>query len=89
VWALADPQRANNTILHGPHTPSSLVLQVVGAAQFGPRPTPSSAGAGSGLPGTSTAAIGAPRPVVPLVALALAGLLLFGATIAPRGRRRL
>ncbi|MEA2684534.1 MAG: X-Pro dipeptidyl-peptidase [Chloroflexota bacterium] len=89
VWALPDPQRANNTILHGPHTPSSLVLQVVDAAQFGPRPTPASAGAGSGLPGTSTASIGAPHLVVPLVALVLAGILLLGATIAPRGRRRL
>ena len=94
VWSLPDPQhRANNTILHAQDTPTSLVLQVVGAAEFSPRPqvTPGTGAAtGHGLPNTAAPDAGiAPRAVSPLgIGLGLLTLVVLARGFARRPRPR-
>ena len=80
VWSLPDPQnRANNTILHSSDHGTSLVLQVVGAAEISARPPAS--GSGGGLPDTAAAVARVPSPqsaagttVVVVALLLLVGL---------------
>jgi X-Pro dipeptidyl-peptidase len=71
VWALPDPQRATNVVLHTPEQPTSLTLQVVGEVPAGNintyvPPPPD-------LPNTATATAPWPLAVIPagLVAVLL------------------